>query len=275
MDNTEIANVLFELASLRELDGANPFSVRAIRQAAKVVASFQGDVLKTTLTDLQGVGEKIAAKVVEIAKSGTCEEVEKLRKNYPDVSDLTKVAGIGFKKAIKLHEEHDVTTRKELKRLLKRGVIDNPKLLQAVEFSEKAYERLPRFLAEQHVAPILAELRKTCQAVQVAGSLRRKAPDVKDVDILVTTDRPKATLKAFRAFGKLVVGEGDDSQKCSVFYESGNVKLRIDLLLIEPKSWGAALLYFTGSRDFGIALRKLAITKGYKLSEHGLFKWMD
>jgi len=268
LSNKEIAELLKHLAQYKELSGANPFSIRAIDNAAKFMQTFAGNPLTEKMDSHKGIGKKMAEMIVEGARTGRLSELERYKSQYPDVLDLTKVAGIGMKRALLLNERFGVSTRVQLLELLQQRKIVDPKMLKAVEFSMTANARTPRYMVERRLEPLLKELEGMCIRMEVVGSLRRKSATVKDVDILAVTEDRNALMTKFSTFGN-VLSAGDD--RSSIQFDGGAVKFQIDLLCVEMDSWGAALNYFTGSKEHNVALRGLAKSAGLTVNEKGIF----
>lgn len=268
VSNKEIANLLSELAYYKKLDGQSVFRVKPYQQGALFMLEFNDNPLTAKLTDYDGIGKKTASCIREAAETGTIGELDKFRLKFPDLRDLEKVSGVGPKKALKLNEAHGITTREELLALLESGKLDDQKLLNATRFSIKSMERIPRPMVERRVEPILDTLRPYCSQIEVVGSLRRKRDTIKDVDILVVTNDRPTVMEVFAQCGE-VISAGDE--KSSIRFDGGAVKFQIDLLCVDAGSWGAALNYFTGSKEHNIELRTMAKAKGLTVNEHGIF----
>lgn len=268
LSNLEIAELLDKLAFFKQLAGANVFAIKAFSNAARIVENYAGD-MPSDMSGQTGIGDKIAKAIIEAKTTGTINELESLKLKFPDVYDLTKVSGIGAKRALKFNETYGITTRSELLSLLNDGKIKDNKLLEAVKFSLTANERLPRYMVEQRLEPLLNALRPLASRLEVVGSMRRKRETIKDVDILVVTDDRSAVMATFTTFGN-VLSQGPD--KCSIQIDGGAIKFQTDLLCTTTDSWGAALNYFTGSKEHNVTLRTLAKAQGLTVNEYGIFK---
>lgn len=289
MDNVAIARALVDLADLHELGGTVPFKVRAFRTAARAIEGFAGSVAelarKDKLAEVRGVGEGVARRIKELLETGKIAEAEKLRGNLPPgLLELMNLPGIGLKTAQQVWQERGITTIDELEKAAREG-----RLRDLARFGEKREEKLitaiaawrkrasapkRRLLAEALVAgeAIVAKMSKVpgVVACDYAGSLRRRAETVGDLDILVAAahhDAP-AIMEAFATAPGVVEVLGKGETKTSVVLDSG---MQADLRVVPPESWGAALQYFTGSKDHNVAMRTIAVKKKLKVSEYGVF----
>lgn len=269
LTNLEIADLLDQIAFYKQMSGANAFAVKAFSNAARIVENFAGDIITEDMSKQTGIGDKIAKAINEAAITGTMSELEKFRATLPNVYDLTKVAGIGPKRALKFYESHNILTRPELLRLLEDGTIKDQRLLEAVKFSMTANERLPRYMVEMRLGNLLAALIPLVKKIELVGSMRRRKETIKDVDILVVADNREKVMDTFVTFGN-VLSRGPE--KCSIQVDGGAIKFQTDLLCTTDQSWGAALNYFTGSKEHNVVLRTLAKAKGLTLNEHGIFE---
>ena len=286
--NEDIAKIFEELATLLELTGANGFRVNAHSKVARVVEGLTSDLGELARTDdaiksleaIDGIGKSSAQKIVEFAAQGTVTELEKLRASVPDgLREVMKVPGLGPKTVRRLWQEAEIESIQDLEAAIDDGrlealprmgrkTIDN--IRESIDFMKTAGDRrrlgtaMP--IAERLVAAMQAipGVRK----VAYAGSLRRGQETIGDLDLLVTTTDPTAASEAFRRQSGvtkiLVAGE----TKSSVRLEDG---IQVDLRVVPEEVWGAALMYFTGSKDHNVALRERAIGRGLRLNEYGLF----
>lgn len=288
--NADIAAIFMEIADLLEIEQANPFRIRAYRNAARIVGEL-GRELRTmvergeNLTKLRGIGKDLSAKIREIVATGKCLALEKLRGEFPPaVTELLHVPGLGPKRAAMLWHELDVETPDQLVAAARAGHIrDLPgfgakteaNILQAVEAHLSQARRYPREHARQQAEPLLAWLAGTpgVVTVEIAGSYRRGCATVGDLDILVVAaDGAKGGNEAMRRFGAYpevaeVLAAGP--ARASVVLKGG---LQVDLRVVPAASHGAALCYFTGSKAHNIALRRIARARGLKLNEYGVFR---
>jgi DNA polymerase (family 10) len=283
MKNQLVARILNEVADMLEMQGVE-FKPRAYRRAARTIESL-GEPIEQVyaqgkLLDLPGVGEAIAKKIDEIIETGSLKYHEDLKQKTPvDLENLLAVDGIGpktvgllYKKlGVKSLEDLEQAAREHKIREIKRlGSKTEGNILSSVAFAKQAKGRTLLGDALPIAYDICERLRRVgnCE-VEAAGSLRRMKETVGDIDVLATATTPAKLSDAFTRLPtvKKVMEKGDT--KSSVLLD-GNVQ--VDLRVVAKESFGSALMYFTGSKDHNIALRKLAIEKGLKLNEYGLFK---
>ena len=283
--NQAIAATFEQIADLLSLQDANPFRIRAYRNAARVIGGIQADLggllaAGKPLPKLPGIGADLAEKIREIATTGHSELLDRLRLEVPpDVAELLHVPGIGPKKARALFQELHVQSLPQLLRAAKDGRIQGvagfgPRTQQRlIEVIEGRLSKTKRYkLADATaVADALAEyLRASPKAheVLVAGSLRRARDTVGDIDLLVVAEDGKAICEHFARYPGAVERISVGDTRASIVLQSG---IQVDVRVVSKLSAGAALLYFTGSKAHNIALRNLALTRGCKLNEYGLF----
>ncbi len=283
--NQKIAEALNAIADILELEEVK-FKPQAYRNAAINIENLSEDIEEIAkagkLEDIPGVGKSIAEKIAEILKTGHLKYLEQLKKKMPiKVEELMHIGGIGPKTIKKLYEKLGVRSQKELERAAKShkirqlegfGETVETNILQSIEFAKKTKGRQLLSYILPEALRVVNELKKAnvVDDIEPAGSIRRKKPTIGDIDILATAKNPDEAIGFFtkmREVGKIVAKGGT---KGSVVLHNG---LQIDLRMLEKKSWGSGLLYFTGSKNHNIHLRKVAISRGYKLSEYGLFKW--
>ncbi|WP_126446544.1 DNA polymerase/3'-5' exonuclease PolX [Sulfuricystis multivorans] len=284
--NADIAAIFTEIADLLEIEGANPFRIRAYRNASRIVGEWSRELRTLVergedLTRLPGIGEDLAAKIREIVETGKCRALEKLRQELPPaITELLHIPGLGPKRVRTLWHELDIQTLEQLARAARDGRIrtlpgfgtkTEANILQAVEQHLSQSKRLKLAIAAQYAGSLLTWLKgaKAVEKIEIAGSFRRARETVGDLDILIATRDPAAVMRRFTAYEEVrdVLAAGET--RGSVVLKSG---LQVDLRVIEPEAWGAALLYFTGSKAHNIVLRKLAQELGLKLNEYGLFR---
>jgi DNA polymerase (family 10) len=235
------------------------------------------------LVDVKGIGESIAEKIREYIKTGKIKKYEELKKDVPDdFVDLMEVQGIGPKTLEQLHEELQINTKDELKKALESGKVEELKgfgkksvknLLEGLAEKEKAEERILLAEALDLAEMMTKELKKQkdIKKMEVAGSIRRRKETIGDLDILVTAEQDAWDDIAdfFTSLDSVQKVLAKGKTKSSVVVE--HRERQVDLRLIEEDYWGAALLYFTGSKEHNIQLRKIAKEEGYKISEYGMF----
>ena len=282
--NETVAALLREYAELLAITGGDPFRARNYEKAAKAVAGHPRDVgplTEAALTTIPGVGKSIAGKITEFQRTGSFAALEELRTRIPPgVRDLTKVPGLGPKRALQLNSELGITSVSELQ-----DAVIGGRLRNLGGFGPKSEERILRGLqvmtagrvllnvAMRTATDVVAALQPRAGQLAYAGSLRRMRETIGDVDILATADDEASAVAIMNAFKKLsdeVVVSGPT--KTSIRMGSGPSGLQVDVRVVRPRSWGAALQYFTGSQAHNVAVREIAVRKGLKLSEYGLFR---
>ena len=265
----DLVNLLAKMAGLYATLG-DEWRAKAYKNASRAIETAQPSSYEEAVA-LKGVGKGIAAVIGEFLRSGTCTKLEELQKTVPQGLDsLLTVPGIGPKTATRLWDEHGIGSLDALEAALDSGKIENPKLRDAVKWVKASKLRHPR----TEVEPLAVSLRQVFEklswvhGVEIAGSWRRMAPTVKDLDVLVSAEK----FTAGQADGVLKnVGTLTASGPTRCTLRLKNPTIQVDVRIVHPKCWGAALIYFTGSKDHNISLRRLAIRKGYFLSEYGLY----
>ncbi len=286
-NNAEVAQRLREVADLLELKLANPFRVRAYRNAARTVEELPHPVLELpeegseSLQELPGIGTDLAGKIREIASAGSLPLLTRLRRQVPrGLPELTRLRGLGPKRARLLRNRLGVNSLAGLARALRAhrvrklpgfGEKTEARLLHELGIHEAGDRRMLRATARQYAEPLEAYLREGpgVEQVEIAGSYRRRAETVGDLDMLVTCRSKPATVDHFLAYPEVaeVLSQGETG--ASVRLRSG---LQVDLRVLQPESFGAGLYYFTGSKAHNIAVRRLAQGRGLKLNEYGVFR---
>jgi DNA polymerase (family X) len=284
--NADIARVFGEIADLLEIEQANPFRIRAYRNAARIVEGLQLDLAARLagggeLPKLPGIGADLGAKIHEVAASGTCALLEKLRRELPaGIADLLHVPGLGPKRVQRLYQELDVQTPEQLYRAARDGRLralagfgekSELKILQGVEAHLKRPGRYKLAIAAQYAEAYADYLRRIpgVGRVALAGSFRRMRETVGDLDILVTAAAAAQVAQRFTAYPevKQVLSRGDT--RASVVLHAG---LQVDLRVVAEDCYGAALHYFTGSKAHNIAVRRLGQARGLKINEYGVYR---
>ncbi|MBW3017345.1 hypothetical protein KY316_03145 [Candidatus Woesearchaeota archaeon] len=286
MKNQEIAAIFYEMADILEMQNVQ-WKPRAYRTAARAIENldepieniFKRGGLKE-LEELPGVGEGIGKKIVEYLKTGKINEYEKLKSQIPKhINILMKIPGMGPKKVKKLNKLLKISTVSQLEKAAMQhkiakvpgfGQKSEQDILESIGIFRKSKGRIPLKQAQQMADSIVSKLKpvKEISKISVAGSLRRKKSTIGDIDILASSKNPKKVIEAFTSLPNVqkVIAKGPT--KATVVLKSG---VQADLRVLAAESWGAGLLYFTGSKNYNIELRKIAIKHGYKLSEYGLF----
>jgi DNA polymerase (family 10) len=285
--NREIAKILHEMAAFLEAEEV-AFKPRAFEKAALTIEAMNeelADLYKKggikALDGVPGVGRGIAERIEELFKSGRVRDYEKLKKKYPvKIEEISAVEGVGPKSAIKLYKKLKIKSATDLERAAKAGKIRNipgfgkkseEKILKGIEFLKKSAGRAVLGFILPTVEEIEKKLsrQKEVEKLTVCGSIRRMQETIGDIDILATSKKPRAVMDYFARMPEVEHVHSKGETKTMVRLKIG---LDADLRVVSPKSYGAAVQYFTGSKDHNIALREVAIKKGYKLNEYGLFK---
>lgn len=284
--NQAIAATFEQIADLLSLQDANPFRIRAYRNAARVVAGLQADLgaliaAGKPLPKLPGVGADLAAKIREIATTGHSELLDQLRLDVPPaVADLLHVPGLGPKKARALYQELHVQSLPQLLRAAKDKRVEavagfgprtQQRLIQVIEGRLSETKRYKLADASAVAEALATYLRQSplAKEVMIAGSLRRARDTVGDIDLLVLAEKGKAVCEHFVRYPDVRERISLGDTRASVVLQSG---MQVDLRVVAQASAGAALMYFTGSQAHNIAMRNLALARGYKLNEYGLFR---
>jgi DNA polymerase (family X) len=284
MKNHEVAELLRNIARLLEIKDELVFKVKAYEKAALVIDNIEEDIeeiwKKGELEDIPGVGEALTKKISEFLETGRLDYYEKLKKEVPvDMEELGKVEGLGPKTILKLYKRLNVKNIKDLEKAAKDGKIQQieglgpiveKNMLKSIEFAKKSGQRFLLSHASDIAEEIKDKLKKLdyVNDVEIAGSLRRKKETIGDIDILVTSKNPENVMDFFTSMENVADVIAKGPTKSNVRLKEG---IEADVRVIGEKNYGAALLYFTGSKQHNIELRKIAIKKGMKLSEYGLF----
>ncbi len=287
MENLDVAHTLEELADLLEIQGANPFRIRAYRNAVRTVEGLTRPLRAMLdagedLTALPGIGKDIAGRIEELIGSGRIEMLEQLDAEVPrSLVELMRLDGVGPKKAKKLFDELAIRTVDDLEAELEAGRVEK---LQG--FGKKSAEKILRAIAEHRahvgrfllddveelVAPVIEHVRAApgVERVEVAGSLRRRKETIGDVDVLAQCEGDgTAVVDHFVKYAGAERVEAAGGTKGSIVLRSG---LQIDLRVIPPRSFGAAMQYFTGSKEHNVAMRTRAVRRGLRVNEWGVFR---
>lgn len=280
MKNQEIAKIFYEIADILELQEV-PWKPQAYRKAAQAIESLPKKIEEIAerdeLEEIPGVGESIAEKIQEYLKTGKIKAYEQLRKQIKvNVGELSQIPELGPRKIKTLYQKLGVKNISDLKRVIKQGKLaklagfgekTKQTLLEGIKFVQGKPQRM-LYVQAQQIAQEIVPLLKV-ERIEVAGSFRRGKETVGDLDLLVISGRPEEISANFTSMPmvKKVLAEG--KTRSSVRLTNG---LQVDLRVVSEKEFGSALLYFTGNKEHNIELRKLALKKGYTLSEYGLFK---
>ena len=287
MQNPDIARVFDEVADLLEIQDANPFRVRAYRNAARTIRDYPEPIAELVhsggkdLTEIPGIGEDLAEKITDIVKTGELPLRKQLAAKLPaGLLDLLRIPGLGPKRVKLLHKKLKVTSAADLAAALNKGRIQKlkgfgPKIeekirtgLGAAQVSER---RLLLHEAEAQANAIVAHLEAGGGVTQiaVAGSYRRRKETIGDLDVLVTCTDSTKIMDRFVKYGEVAEVLSQGETRSTVKLRGG---LQVDVRAVEPAAYGAALQYFTGSKAHNVELRKIAQDRELKLNEYGLFK---
>ena len=284
--NVEISAVFDEIADWLELDGANPFRIRAYRTAARTLSSWPVQLAHIDRTqhpfnEMPGIGDDLAEKIGEILRSGSCILLRRLRRSHPrGLTELLRLPGLGPKRAARLNRELGVSSLPSLVRAARAGEVGRLKgfgprtQARLLEEASDCLGRERRFklaAAAQHADALAAHLRgeRAIADCAFAGSFRRMRDTVGDLDLLVASDRPDAATARFLAYARIERVLAHGPTRSSVVLKGG---LQVDLRVVPPESYGAALVYFTGSKAHNIALRRIGQQHGLKINEYGVFR---
>ena len=285
MKNKLVAEIFREIAEILEIKGENHFRIRAYERAAQNIESLPDDieafVKEDKLKDIPGIGKDLEEKIKEIASTGKLKYLEELKKDIPEgLIEMLNVPGIGPKTARILYEKLDIQDIVMLERMAHAGKIrglegmgekTEENILRGIEILKKGRSRLDLKTATDAANAFVSRLKslKEVRNINAAGSLRRMKETVRDIDILISSKAPEKIMDTFTTLAdvKDVIAKGPT--KSSVRTKDN---IQVDVRVVEDTSYGAALMYFTGSKEHNIKLRQLAIKKGLKLNEYGIFK---
>jgi len=289
MQNPDIARLFDEVADLLEIQDANPFRVRAYRNAARTIRDFPepiADLVRAgtkDLTDIAGIGDDLAEKITDIVTTGELPLRKQLANKLPaGLLDLLRIPGLGPKRVKLLYKKLKVKSAADLAAALDKGRVQKlkgfgpkmeEKMRAGIGQAQVGERRMLLNEAETQATAVVAYLEAGggIRQMEVAGSYRRRRETIGDLDIVVTSEGKNSApvMDRFVAYGDVanVISKGDT--RATVKLRGG---LQVDLRAVEPDAYGAALLYFTGSKAHNIDLRKIAQEKSYKLNEYGLFK---
>jgi len=283
--NAEIAEFFKKVADLLEIDGANPFRVRAYRTAVRTISSLGHEISELIahkdLTNLPGIGKELATKIKEIVATGRLSKLEELEKRIPpELHQVLKLPGLGPKKVKVLYDQLNIRSLPELEKAARRekirslagfGKKSEERILEEIEQRGQGKERIQWIVGEKVAASFIEYLtaQPSVKQIDMAGSFRRRQETIGDLDILVSCDTPAQIMALFIRHEDVqrVIAQGNT--KSSVILRGG---MQVDLRVIDSQSYGAALHYFTGSQLHNITLRRLARQMGLKINEYGVFK---
>ncbi len=292
VNNADVAEIFNDVADLLDIKGENQFRIRAYRNAARTVAELSKNVADLAgapdkLAELPGIGADLAGKIATIVKTGRLPLLEDLKKQLPPgILLLMKIRGLGPKKVKILFKELGIDSLDKLRKAVDgqkirelRGFGETTELaikseLDRITTEKKGGERISIARAEQIAEPLLAELRKAEGAARVivAGSYRRRLETVGDLDVLATTAGRSDVMDRFVGYEDVSKILAKGPTRSTVVLRSG---LQVDLRVIPESQYGAALVYFTGSKAHSIEMRKVGIKRGLKINEYGVFRVRD
>jgi DNA polymerase (family 10) len=284
--NAAIAQAFDEIADLLEIQGENPFRIRAYRNAARTVTGLETEAAELVargkdLAELPGIGQDLAAKIADLATTGTTALLDELHGQFPPaIVELLRVPGLGPKRVALLHKKLGVEDMKGLKAAVERGKIATlegfgPKLVAALTaaVAEKAPAARRYTLAEAaaEAEPLAAYLRKVpgVERVEIAGSYRRGRESVGDIDILAVAGAGSEAIARFAGYERAAAVLAQGGTRAAIRLKGG---LQADLRVVAHEEFGAALYYFTGSKAHNIAVRRIAVGKKLKINEYGVFR---
>jgi DNA polymerase (family X) len=284
MQNNKVASILHRVADYLEMDGVD-FRTKAYRRAAHTIETLSVDIAdirnEGRLEDLQGIGKHIEEKIEEILDTGKLQYLENLKEEFPlDLDELMRVEGLGPKKIKLLYHELGIKNLDDLEREAKRhhirrlkgmGTKTEAKILHNLEFARKSTGR--QLLGE--VLPLAREIKKRISAlkmvekVEIAGSIRRRKETVGDIDVLTVTEHPEEVMDYFTNMDVVdeIIVRGHSKSTVRLYND-----MDADIRVFKEEDFGSALVYFTGSRELNIRLRKIAISRKMKLNEYGVFR---
>lgn len=284
--NEDIAHAFEEIADLLEIEGANPFRVRAYRNGARAVRGLGGELSALVeqgedLSRISGIGKALAAKIHEYLETGRLKALDKLHREVPEtLEEVLKIPGLGPKRVKILYHQLGIQNLRELETAVKAGMVrelpgfgelTEHRILDAIIAHRQKEVRFLRPVADSYAESLVDYLRAVAgvKSVVVAGSYRRGRETVGDLDILVTAPEGNPVMERFTAYDEVVevVSQGDT--RATVILRN---RLQVDLRVARPESEGAALHYFTGSKAHNIQVRRLAQEKGLKINEYGVFE---
>ncbi|MCX8030700.1 MAG: DNA polymerase/3'-5' exonuclease PolX [Thermodesulfovibrionales bacterium] len=284
MKNQEIAKIFNEIADLLEIKGDNPFRIRAYRRAALNIENLSKNIeslTKEEILEIPGIGQDLAEKINNYLKTGIVQTLEELKNQIPEeLLTIMSVPGVGPKTAKTLYEKLNIKSIEELEKFasahklsslpgIKRKTEEN--IIKGIEILKKGRKRHPIGKIMPLAVEIVNYLQKNSPLlkIDIAGSLRRWKDTIKDIDIVATSKEPQKVMQIFTEMPHVKEVLLSGPTKSSVILKEG---IQIDLRLVDEDSYGAALAYFTGSKEHNIKLREMALKKGLRLNEYGIFK---
>jgi len=285
MENLEFARILREIAELLEIKNENPFKVRAYYRAAQVIEGLSESINtiaeRGELRKIPGVGESIAEKIEELLKTGRLKYLEELKKEVPEgLLSLLEIQDIGPKTALLLYKELGINSMEKLEKALAEhrlrdlpgmGEKTEENIRRGIELLKETGTRMLLGTALPVAEEIISELKKNSpvEKIEATGSLRRFRETVGDIDILVVSKNSEKVMDVFTGLAMVREVLAKGPTRSSVLTTYG---IQVDLRVVKPDQFGAALHYFTGSKNHNIAIRELGVKKGLKINEYGIFR---
>jgi DNA polymerase (family 10) len=285
MKNKLIAEIFRQIAEILEIKGENLFRIRAYERAAQNIESLPDDielfVKDDKLRDIPGIGKDLEEKIKEIVATGRLKYLEELKKDIPEgLLEILKVPGIGPKTAKLLYEKLDIQDVVMLERMAHAGKIRSlpgmgekteENILHGIELVKKGRDRMDLKTAMDVATSFVSQIKtlKDVKKIDPAGSLRRMKETIRDIDILVSSKDPEKIMNRFTSLAEVKDILAKGTTKSSVLTKDN---IQVDVRVVDDISYGAALMYFTGSKEHNIKLRQIAVKKKLKLNEYGLFR---
>ncbi len=285
MKQVEIADAFEQIADLLELKGENPFRIRAYRRAALNLKNLTEEIetlaKSGSLEEIPGIGKDLAAKIQEMLTTGHLRYLGELQKEIPpSLSNLVNIPGVGPKTARLLYDRFKVKSMEHLEELVKAGKLrtlpgfqqkKEENILRGIQLLKAGQERMSLGVAVVLADEILKSLKgfSEIKRISVAGSLRRRKETIRDIDILITSTHPAKVMDHFIQLPIVGQVQAHGPTKSSIRTKQG---IQVDLRVVDPDAFGAALVYFTGSKEHNIRIRSLAIRRGLTVNEYGVFQ---
>jgi DNA polymerase (family 10) len=285
MDNLKVAGIFKNIADILEMKDENRFRIRAYQRAADTIEGmaedFESLVNQDRLTEIPGIGRDLSEKIKEIVTTGKLKFYEDLKKSIPEgLLELLNIPSVGPKTAKLLYDELKIKNIKDLEAAIKKNKLKSifgikektvENIAKGIAMLKRGRERMPLAAAMQVADEFLSALQKLKEVKNIspAGSLRRRKETVRDIDILVISDKPQKVMDEFTGLPQVkeILARGETKSSVRTADD-----IQIDCRVVEEKSFGAALLYFTGSKNFNIHIRMMAQKNGLKINEYGVFR---
>ncbi len=282
--NKDIADIFNRMGALLEMQDENVFKVRAYYKAAENIEDLAEDIetlkKEDRLSEIPGIGQALKEKIIEYLDTGKVTAYERLIKEIPEtLLDIMNIPSVGPKKAKLFYDQLGIKNVESLRKAAESGkllglpgikekTIEN--ILNGIKVVAQGQERMNLGKATRIAEEIVGVLQKLSEVkeISVAGSLRRMRETIRDIDILIDSSNPKKVMETFVRLPQVKSVNAEGDTKSSILTKEN---VQIDLRVVDPQCWGAALLYFTGSKNFNVKLRQIAIKKNMKVNEYGIF----